>query len=127
MPFGLKMVPPASFTASSLDPMLARISAALEPTFPKPWRTNLEPAGTEPRSAYHSWMQYARPCPVALTRPSDPPMRVSLPVTTPRREWRSRSPSVNWRKRSPMMVPSVPTSGAGMSRLGPMSGFNRYM
>src|SRR5207253_8190786 len=32
-----------------------------------------------------------------LTRPSDPPMRVSLPVTTPRSLCRSRSPSVYWR------------------------------
>ena len=127
MPLGLKMVPPASFTASRRAPRPQRISAAFDPTFPNPCRMNVLPAGVAPRSANHSWMQYASPCPVALTRPSDPPMRVSFPVTTPRSLCRSRSPSVYWRSSSPMMVPSVPTSGAGMSRSGPISGLSLYM
>ena len=57
MPAGLKMVPPASFTARNFDPRAQRISAAFAPTLPKPCRMNVLPAGVAPRSANHSWMQ----------------------------------------------------------------------
>ncbi len=55
------------------------------------------------------------PWPVALPRPSDPPMRVSFPVTTPRIAWGSRAPSVYWRMKMAMISGFVFTSGAGMS------------
>src|SRR5262249_44483210 len=67
------------------------------------------------------------PWPVALTRPSEPPMRTSLPVTIARPTWRSRSPSRYWRIMSAMISPLVPTSGAGMSMFGPVSRFRLYM
>ncbi len=72
-------------------------------------------------------MQNASPRPVAFTRPSEPPMRTSLPVTTLRRSCRSRSPSVYWRRSHAITSAFVPTSGAGMSMFGPMSPFSRYM
>jgi len=58
------------------------------------------------------------PRPVALTRPSEPPRWIGLPVTTPVAvlpvfiEYVSIIQAMIW--------PLVPTSGAGMSRCGPM-------
>ena len=64
------------------------------------------------------------PWPVALARPSDPPMRTSLPVTTPRMACGVLAPSVNWRIIIAMISGFVLTSGAGMSTYGPMRFFS---
>ena len=56
---------------------------------------------------------------VASSRPSEPPMTSGLPVTTPRTEWPLFIENVS--KIHAIVVPSVPTSGAGMSFSGPIS------
>src|SRR3954466_15618298 len=67
-------------------------------------------------------MQWTTPCPVALSRPCEPPDASVLPVTTRRLAFLSVNPTTFMYVSiiHTMICPLVPTSGAGMSYSGPM-------
>ena len=98
------------------------MTARCEPTFPKPWTDIVEPSSSNAFSFAHSTVQKTAPWPVALARPSVPPLATGLPVTTPLTvclfaaptmfEYVSIIHAIVWL--------FVPTSGAGMSYSGPM-------
>ena len=67
-----------------------------------------------------SIVEIATPSPVADVRPSDPPKTMGLPVTTPGTEKPAFTEYVSIIQA--MLRSSVPTSGAGISRSGPMMG-----
>ena len=64
-------------------------------------------------------MQLSAPRAVASSRPSEPPTESGFPVTTPSTECPLFIEYVS--KIQAITRASVPTSGAGMSRSGPMS------
>src|SRR3569623_2108358 len=70
----------------------------------------------------HSVMQWTTPWPVASARPCEPPAETLLPVTTPRTVLRSLAPAMFMYVSiiQTMVWLLVLTSGAGMSRSGPM-------
>ncbi|MFM2053630.1 MAG: hypothetical protein RL456_1667 [Pseudomonadota bacterium] len=83
MPSGLAMVPVWSCTATIFAPAPTNISAAAEPTLPKPCTATRAPSRFSPRRRAASRPVTNTPRPVALTRPSEPPRWMGLPVTTP--------------------------------------------
>ena len=53
------------------------------PALPNPWIETLAPSVARPISCIASFAMYKHPRAVALSRPSDPPIAIGLPVTTP--------------------------------------------
>ena len=78
------------------------------------------PIGSMPRIRSASRVEIATPSPVAELRPIDPPRTIGLPVTTPRTEKPALTEYVSIIHA--MFLSSVPMSGAGMSRSGPIMG-----
>ena len=90
--------------------------AAQDPTLPKPWTAKRVSAGSRPTSGAASWNTCTTPRPVAASRPYEPSRAIGLPVTHAgvcpwSFPYSSISQAITWA--------FVPTSGAGMSRVGP--------
>ena len=93
------------------------IRAAHEPTLPKPCTTTRVSDGLRPSAGAASLKHITTPRPVAASRPSEPPSEIGLPVTIAgvwpwSLPYSSIIQAITWA--------FVLTSGAGMSRVGPM-------
>ena len=92
------------------------IRAIQEPTLPKPWTMKVVSPGSRPSFGAASSNITTQPRPVAASRPKEPSSEIGLPVTHAGL-WPLSFPyssiiqAIVWAL--------VPTSGAGMSRLGP--------
>ena len=82
-PFGLKTPPEASETPTIRHPSSFRNWAVAPPTLPKPWTATVHWSGRRFRCCSASRITIMAPRPVAVRRPSLPPMSIGLPVTTP--------------------------------------------
>jgi hypothetical protein len=76
------MPPYWSLTATTRAPRAAKISAACEPTLPKPWMATDTSLRAMPASASAADVTCTMPADVAVPRPSEPPTARGLPVTT---------------------------------------------
>ena len=101
-------------------PISSTARAAQYPTFPKPWIAIRAPSMGMPFARRASRVAIPTPSPVAEVRPSEPPRTIGLPVTTPGTEKPALTEYVSIIHA--MFRSSVPTSGAGISRSGPMIG-----
>ena len=90
------------------------------PTLPKPWIVTRDPAKGRPRRSNAARTTTTRPLEVAPAWARVPPIDIGLPVTEPGRCPPLAMVSVSISQA--ITRPSVFTSGAGMSRLGPSSG-----
>ncbi len=88
------------------------------PTFPKPWTTKSQSEGSTLHSGAASENTHTTPRPVAASRPREPSSSSGLPVTQAGVwPWSLPYSSIS----QAMVCALVPTSGAGMSRCGPMT------
>ena len=90
------------------------------PTFPYPWMATRVSSTDIPRCFSVELVMYVTPRAVAAPRPFDPPTDRGFPVTTPGTEYPTFMEYVSMIQA--MIWSSVPMSGAGMSRSGPISG-----
>src|SRR5947207_2721178 len=119
-PPGLQTAPPASLTAMTRMPADESRKASGPPTLPKPWITARLPTNGSSRAAKALRAHTRTPVDVAPAWPRVPPIDKGLPVTEPG----SSSPRImaSVSMSHAMTLPSVLTSGAGMSLSGPSSG-----
>jgi hypothetical protein len=114
-----------SLTATTRMPADASRKLSGPPTLPKPWMATRAPAIGRPRRWNAERAATTRPLEVAPEWARVPPSDIGLPVTDAGRwPWLVMvSVSIS----QAMTRPSVFTSGAGMSRSGPMSGAIWYV
>ena len=115
----LQMAPPVSDAARSAKPSAAISRAAMLPALPNPSTATVAWRGSSPRCAQARRATTATPRPVASLRPSLPPTESGLPVTAAGIEYPALIDMVSMIQAITWGV--VLTSGAGMSRSGPIS------
>ena len=77
------MPPLESLTATMVAPSAASSVAAMEPALPKPWIATRAPLMEMLSTLLACRSVNTVPRAVASLRPSDPPIAIGLPVTTP--------------------------------------------